>query len=473
MINSWLAGFVGETAAPIIGFILLFAFVLLAVVVLFAIIRRLGGGTFVAGGRNRAPRLSVMDAAAVDNRRRLVLVRRDDVEHLILIGGPTDVVVEQNIRLLHRQPPRAAAPKAAHDEPGRVPAAPVPVKSRQPSGPQPADISMRAGEPDEDRAPREPERHAEPEQAAFSEPVRERSPEPPRVQQPQAPTEAQRPEQPRRESASGFRPMTTAVSAALAAEAASALARPVEPASRPSPPTRSETPDVAPKAPAVVAPVGAPVQAAAEQQAAVGPAEAPAPQDEPPEAASAEPAMPPREVPAPPAEAAPPEAPVVASAGDAATQEVPNWVEIPDEAMPEEAMPEEAMLEEDEAEIGPVVPDDRIGPAAESAMPAAPARERPAEPVRTAAAPAAERREPTVDVPAGESAVPFDEEFESEFSDMFTEDAEPGAAGEGEMPAERPIRPADETGDERKAEAATIEDEMERLLGELSKGERR
>jgi hypothetical protein len=40
-----------------------------------------------------------MDATAVDSHRRLVLVRRDDVEHLILIGGPTDVVVEQNIRL--------------------------------------------------------------------------------------------------------------------------------------------------------------------------------------------------------------------------------------------------------------------------------------------------------------------------------------------------------------------------------------
>ncbi len=38
-----------------------------------------------------------MDAAAVDGRRKLVLIRRDDVEHLLLIGGPTDVVVEQNI----------------------------------------------------------------------------------------------------------------------------------------------------------------------------------------------------------------------------------------------------------------------------------------------------------------------------------------------------------------------------------------
>jgi flagellar protein FliO/FliZ len=54
---------------------------------------RLGG----AGMRGRQPRLAVIDYASVDTRRRLVLVRRDNVEHLLMIGGPTDVVVESNI----------------------------------------------------------------------------------------------------------------------------------------------------------------------------------------------------------------------------------------------------------------------------------------------------------------------------------------------------------------------------------------
>ncbi|PYE89946.1 flagellar biosynthetic protein FliO [Phyllobacterium leguminum] len=94
---EWLSGIVGENAARIAGFVCLFLLVLLAIVVVLGLIRRFAGGTFVAGGRGRAPRLSVMDAAAVDSRRRLVLVRRDDVEHLLLIGGPTDIVVEQNI----------------------------------------------------------------------------------------------------------------------------------------------------------------------------------------------------------------------------------------------------------------------------------------------------------------------------------------------------------------------------------------
>ncbi|MBV8924920.1 MAG: flagellar biosynthetic protein FliO [Bradyrhizobium sp.] len=55
--------------------------------------RRLGANT----QRGRMPRLAVIDAAAVDGRRRLVLVRRDNIEHLLMIGGPTDIVVEPNI----------------------------------------------------------------------------------------------------------------------------------------------------------------------------------------------------------------------------------------------------------------------------------------------------------------------------------------------------------------------------------------
>ena len=38
-----------------------------------------------------------LEWAKVDNRRFLCLVRRDNVEHLLIIGGPTDVVVEANI----------------------------------------------------------------------------------------------------------------------------------------------------------------------------------------------------------------------------------------------------------------------------------------------------------------------------------------------------------------------------------------
>jgi hypothetical protein len=43
-------------------------------------------------------RLDVVEHASLDGRRRLVLIRRDDVEHLIMTGGPVDVVIETGIK---------------------------------------------------------------------------------------------------------------------------------------------------------------------------------------------------------------------------------------------------------------------------------------------------------------------------------------------------------------------------------------
>lgn len=64
-----------------------------------------------------ASRIRVADIVPVDDRRRLVLIRRDDVEHLVMIGGPADIVVESGIR--RAAPPRPAEPQrpAARAEP--------------------------------------------------------------------------------------------------------------------------------------------------------------------------------------------------------------------------------------------------------------------------------------------------------------------------------------------------------------------
>lgn len=34
---------------------------------------------------------------SIDGRRKLLLIRRDEVEHLVMTGGPVDVVVESGI----------------------------------------------------------------------------------------------------------------------------------------------------------------------------------------------------------------------------------------------------------------------------------------------------------------------------------------------------------------------------------------
>jgi hypothetical protein len=58
--------------------------------------RRFTGGPLGTAGQ-RGRRLAVVDTASVDVRRKLVLIKRDNVEHLLMIGGPTDIVVESNI----------------------------------------------------------------------------------------------------------------------------------------------------------------------------------------------------------------------------------------------------------------------------------------------------------------------------------------------------------------------------------------
>jgi flagellar protein FliO/FliZ len=85
----------GLPARAVVALVLVLALIALTV----WLMRRFGDGRISGGasGRNRQQRLAVLDSAVVDARRRLVLIRRDNVEHLILIGGPTDVVVEPNI----------------------------------------------------------------------------------------------------------------------------------------------------------------------------------------------------------------------------------------------------------------------------------------------------------------------------------------------------------------------------------------
>ncbi|MBY3166586.1 MULTISPECIES: flagellar biosynthetic protein FliO [Rhizobium] len=141
---------------------------LLLLIIVLWVIRSRAPSPFVRGGRNRQPRLQVLDAAAVDARRRLVLVRRDEVEHLIMIGGPSDIVIESRILPAAAEQPESAnrpqpveqrpisvarpetpprPPVAARVEPAAEPvfSAPVPPEARprpepsaQPSAQSPA-----------------------------------------------------------------------------------------------------------------------------------------------------------------------------------------------------------------------------------------------------------------------------------------------------------------------------------------------
>jgi len=97
------------------------AIALLAAALLILFIIRLLFGRRLhmpGGGRARQPRLGIVDAFDLDRQRQLVLVRRDNVEHLVMIGGPNDVLIESQIIRADARPrettvsPITAAPLA-------------------------------------------------------------------------------------------------------------------------------------------------------------------------------------------------------------------------------------------------------------------------------------------------------------------------------------------------------------------------
>ncbi|MCF8469057.1 MAG: flagellar biosynthetic protein FliO [Sneathiella sp.] len=68
---------------------------LIALIALLA--RRFGMVPKVDRKPGNPRRLSITDVIAIDAKRRLVLVKRDDQEHLLLLGPERDLIVEQNI----------------------------------------------------------------------------------------------------------------------------------------------------------------------------------------------------------------------------------------------------------------------------------------------------------------------------------------------------------------------------------------
>lgn len=171
--QQWLDGLGGPGYTQAILWTFAALLLLLIVLIIIKLVRSLTFGTFVAGGRNRKTRLAVMDATAVDSHRRLVLVRRDDIEHLLLIGGPSDVVVERDIRLA---PPRRSA---LTGDGGREAAAPPQQLPRPRPAPEPP------ARPAVTPPPRTPERPAaQPSVRSVAEPAvppPATKPEPPKM----------------------------------------------------------------------------------------------------------------------------------------------------------------------------------------------------------------------------------------------------------------------------------------------------
>lgn len=115
------------------------AVILLSVILRFAFGRRL---RLPPNGRARQPRLGTVDAFDLDRQRQLVIIRRDNVEHLLMIGGPNDLVIESQIIRAESREPRDFRDARIRDkevrdkEPRDAVSWPSPAESPSPYPPQ-------------------------------------------------------------------------------------------------------------------------------------------------------------------------------------------------------------------------------------------------------------------------------------------------------------------------------------------------
>ena len=120
---QFMTSLLGESGGTIVTSVLALGIVLVLIVLGLWVLKFVTRtGTVVGRGRNR--RLSVIDHMQVDAKRQLLIIRRDNVEHLILTGGPQDLVVEVGIPV--ERPPMPAHRPAHHE----VPPPPTPTLTK-------------------------------------------------------------------------------------------------------------------------------------------------------------------------------------------------------------------------------------------------------------------------------------------------------------------------------------------------------
>ena len=101
-------------------FFLALGFVLLLIAGLAALVRRSGFGERLAAtpsssGRRR---LSLVEVRPLDAKHKLVLLRRDDREHLVLLGATSDLLIESDSPAAPEPAAEAGHPAPTPEQPG-------------------------------------------------------------------------------------------------------------------------------------------------------------------------------------------------------------------------------------------------------------------------------------------------------------------------------------------------------------------
>ncbi len=138
---QFLTSLFGGSSNAILNVVLALGIVLILIVLGLWALKLLSKASGNVGrGRNR--RLMVVDQLPLDTRRQLLIIRRDNVEHLILTGGPQDVVIETGIAVEHTPMRATQSRRPAATKPA------VPAPAAPPQTPHRAPTPQRAGAPE-------------------------------------------------------------------------------------------------------------------------------------------------------------------------------------------------------------------------------------------------------------------------------------------------------------------------------------
>ena len=78
-------------------FIFALIFVITLMLGLAWLVKKSGLNNVGSLSKNNSKRLSIVEVLPIDTRRRLMLIRRDDKEHLIILSPTREIVIETGI----------------------------------------------------------------------------------------------------------------------------------------------------------------------------------------------------------------------------------------------------------------------------------------------------------------------------------------------------------------------------------------
>lgn len=99
-------------ASNYVRFVAALLFVLALIAFATWLAKRFGMGGRVNAVKRGERRLQIVETMTVDAKHRAVLIRRDDIEHLVLLGQTADLVIESGIKA-----PPAGEPEQEESKP--------------------------------------------------------------------------------------------------------------------------------------------------------------------------------------------------------------------------------------------------------------------------------------------------------------------------------------------------------------------